>query len=245
MDQEIDAQATYTLSAAALLKGVSAETGRQTIIGGTLRGWKVDGEWRIAGVDLAAWDASGRARPRDLDRPRVEVDASVTQLSVPGGTDTRRGTRGSRSGREAMRRLDQTIRDRRMELKMSQSHRGALMGGLDQKEVSRLEHGYVASPPPDRLRRAAIALDLAPEDLFARAGWSEFDRALTIVRLPEARDAPTPELVSPDEQRIAVVLRHLSSADRALMLALAERLAALTRDDESEPNAVTDHDPDE
>lgn len=77
--------------------------------------------------------------------------------------------------------LGATIRRRRQELGWSQEvladRVSALGGRMRQSDVSRLEHGRVGLPHPDRLERLATVLGMPVGELLARSGWAGADRA--------------------------------------------------------------------
>lgn len=156
------------------------------------------------------------------ERCELKNTPTVTDRSSDQPSATAHQQEKSRKSRDDARRLGQAIRTRRLELGMSQTRLGMLMGGLDQKEVSRLERGSIASPPPERLRRVATALNLEPTDLMTRAEWPGFEQT---VALGNPDQQTLPSILAPADQRLLSLFHRLSRSDRGFMMALAERLS--------------------
>lgn len=82
--------------------------------------------------------------------------------------------------------LGQFIRQRRVELGMTQEEFATLLGeGKRQSEVSRLERDRIGLPRRERLERIAEALDVSVGDLLVRSGWAGADRALAATAAQE------------------------------------------------------------
>ncbi len=70
------------------------------------------------------------------------------------------------------RSLGKAIRDRRMELGLTQEALAERIGdGVRQSDVSRLERDRIQLPRPQRLRAIARALDMEPGELLIASGW--------------------------------------------------------------------------
>jgi len=69
--------------------------------------------------------------------------------------------------------LGQAIRQRRVELGMTQEQLAVLIGeGVRQSEVSRLERDRIMLPRRERMEHIAAALDLKIGELLAMSGWA-------------------------------------------------------------------------
>ncbi len=69
--------------------------------------------------------------------------------------------------------LGQLIRERRMELNLTQEELAERVGeGVRQSEISRLERNRVALPRRHRMEALAVALEIPVGVLLARSGWS-------------------------------------------------------------------------
>ncbi|RJO67615.1 MAG: XRE family transcriptional regulator [Myxococcales bacterium] len=68
--------------------------------------------------------------------------------------------------------LGEVVRERRLELGLSQNDLAAVMGDrTGQTDISRIELGKTETPRRERLDRLAAALGLDADELVARTGW--------------------------------------------------------------------------
>lgn len=123
--------------------------------------------------------------------------------------------------------LGQFIRERRMDLRLTQEQLAARVGeGVRQAEISRLEQDRVSLPRRQRLEAIAAALDVSIGDLLVTTGWigaehmstagldrddvSAQEQALedAAAALTTARDlmAHTAEILEEAEHRVAQAL---------------------------------------
>nr|WP_302869302.1 helix-turn-helix transcriptional regulator [Nocardia mangyaensis] len=72
--------------------------------------------------------------------------------------------------RELAADLANAIDARRRELRMTRSEL-AERSGLHPSTITRIEKGVFVKPTPDSLHAIADALDMAPDELYAIAGW--------------------------------------------------------------------------
>lgn len=71
------------------------------------------------------------------------------------------------------RSLGQVVRQRRLELGLSQEAFAELLGpGVRQSEISRLERGQVTMPRPQRLHRMAQVLEMPVGELLLLTSWA-------------------------------------------------------------------------
>ncbi|MEJ7902472.1 MAG: helix-turn-helix transcriptional regulator, partial [Thermomicrobiales bacterium] len=83
--------------------------------------------------------------------------------------------------------LGQLIRERRMELNLTQEELAERVGdGVRQSEISRLEKNRVTLPRRQRLEQLSEALDIPVGVLLARSGWTGAEQI----------DADAPETLS-------------------------------------------------
>ncbi len=95
--------------------------------------------------------------------------------------------------------LGQLIRERRMDLDLTQEQLAARVGeGVRQSEISRLERNRITLPRRQRMEQIAVALDIPLGVLLAGSGWAG---AETIIPEPAPQPAATvPNVASePDE----------------------------------------------
>jgi transcriptional regulator with XRE-family HTH domain len=86
--------------------------------------------------------------------------------------------------------LGKAIRERRIELGMTQEELAAQIGeGVRQSEVSRLERDRIVLPRRERLVRIAAALQMPVGELLVRSGWTGAQEAVRNLA-PALRHSP-------------------------------------------------------
>jgi transcriptional regulator with XRE-family HTH domain len=108
-------------------------------------------------------------------------------------------------------RLGTFIRERRMELGLTQEQLAERMGSaVRQAEVSRLERGQIAFPRRERLDMIAAALEVSPGELLVRA------YAITMDEVPDGDDPDEVDLLATSPGK-ADILSELRSIQDVLM----------------------------
>lgn len=93
--------------------------------------------------------------------------------------------------------LGQLIRERRMELNLTQEELAERVGeGVRQSEISRLERNRVTLPRRQRMEQIAEALDIPVGVLLARSGWAGAETVDFEAAEPEDVERDGPDLAA-------------------------------------------------
>lgn len=115
--------------------------------------------------------------------------------------------------------LGSRIRERRLELGMSQADLAGEIGG-NPGDISKIEHGRVKLPRRPKLELIAQALQLPLGELLARSGWSDVGSYLSEIN---ESDMDRLSLVGPRAE-LAALIPHLSMRDAESLLSHANYL---------------------
>lgn len=140
--------------------------------------WKLDAFEKASRTKLFTWVWCSRIGGTRLDRisPKIHHVKCLFMKCIRRSAYTRRGVTMKRHDDPGRLTLGQVIRNRRIELGLTQEAFAERVGdNVRQSEISRLERDHIVLPRRNRLEAIARALDVTPGHLLIHSGWMEAD----------------------------------------------------------------------